>query len=84
MDEWTWAAALAAQAVSRHLNAAESEAPRFSTRLRRESIGAVEASRPGRSAPSANTAPRASIAALDDARALDSTDARRATARSAA
>jgi hypothetical protein len=78
MDEWTWAAALAAQAVSRHLNAAESEAPRFSTRLRRESIGAVEAARP------ANSAPRGTMTAVDEARALESTDSRSAAARSAA
>jgi hypothetical protein len=78
MDEWTWAAARAAQAVSRHLNAAESEAPRFSARLRRESIGAAEAARP------ASTAPRGAMTVVDEARALESTDSGTATARSAA
>jgi hypothetical protein len=78
MDDWTWVAARAAQAVSRHLNAAESEAPRFSARLRRESIGAVEARLPGHAALPANPSPRGPVAALDEARALESADSRSA------
>jgi hypothetical protein len=84
MDDWTWVAARAAQAVSRHLSAAESEAPRFSTRLRRDSIGVVEVSLPGQAMLSANAAPHIPMAVHDDARAPASAGPRVATARSAA
>lgn len=50
MDDVTWAAARAAQAVSRHLNAAESEAATFSARLRREAVTALDAAVPANEA----------------------------------
>ncbi len=60
MDDVTWVAARAAQAVSRHLNAAESEAARFATRLRREPVTAVQTAVP------ANEAPRVRMAMVAD------------------
>jgi hypothetical protein len=61
MDDVTWVAARAAQAVSRHLNAAESEATKFSTRLRRAPVAALD------TAASANEAPPVPMAALEAA-----------------
>lgn len=77
MDDVTWVAARAAQAVSRHLNAAESGASKFSTRLQRESVTAIDA------AASANEARSVPVAALGAA--LDAEPAaERAGSRSAA
>lgn len=59
MDDVTWVAARAAQAVSRHLNAAESEAAKFSARLRREPVTALDAAVP------ANEAPRVPMVTLE-------------------
>ena len=72
MDDMTWVAARAAQAVSRHLNAAESEATTYAARLQRASVAALEP------APPANESARAPVAAFDDERTSRAGRCRRA------